>query len=184
MAADDETEPSTDDLYLYQLGVFKPIVVSINGYCLAQGAGLALCSDIRIASDQAQFGWPQVKRGIASISGPSLLSQFVPHNLAMELLFTGEFVGAQRALELGLVNQVVPHDQLAPATESLVQKLRANAPLPMRAIKEAALRGQGMPMPDRVRFASLLLKRINQTADAREGLAAFQEKRQPTWTGQ
>jgi E-phenylitaconyl-CoA hydratase len=184
MSAAEDTEPSTDDLYLYELSVYKPVIVSINGYCLAQGAGLALCGDVRIASDRAQFGWPQVKRGIASISGPSLLAQYVPMNVALELLYTGEMVSAQRALELHLVNRVVPHDDLARVTQELVQQLRANAPLPMRAMKEAALRGQTMQMPDRVRFSSLLLKRINQTADAKEGLSAFQEKRQPTWRGE
>jgi enoyl-CoA hydratase/carnithine racemase len=112
MSAAEDGGPPTDDLYLYQLGVFKPLVASINGFCLAQGAELVLCSDVRIASEQAQLGWPQVKRG-----------------------------------------------------------------------KEAALRGAGMQVAERVRFASLLLKWINQTADAQEGLAAFREKRQPSWQG-
>jgi E-phenylitaconyl-CoA hydratase len=183
MSAAEDSGPSTDDLYLYQLEVFKPIVASINGYCLAQGAGLVLCSDVRIASEKAQFGWPQVKRGIASISGPALLAPRVPYNVAMELLLTGEMVSAGRALQLGLVNRVVPHERLEAETAAFVRTLRENAPLPMRAMKEAALRGAGMQVSERVRFASLLLKRINQTADAQEGLAAFQEKRQPSWQG-
>lgn len=178
-----EAGPSVDDLYLFMLGIYKPIVAAINGYCLAQGAGLALCSDIRVASEQAQLGWPQVKRGIGSISGPALLTPRVPFNLAMEAIFTGDPIDAARALQLGLVNRVVPHDQLAAATDELVAKIRANAPLPMRAIKEAALRGAGMATVDRVRFASLMLQRIGQTEDAKEGLAAFAEKRAPTWKG-
>ena len=91
-------ERTTDDLYLYLSQFYKPIIAAINGICIAQGAGLALLSDIRIASDTAQFGWPQVKRGISSMSGPCLLTQEVPHNVAMELLMTGDFLGAQDAL--------------------------------------------------------------------------------------
>ncbi|MBI3967800.1 MAG: enoyl-CoA hydratase/isomerase family protein [Chloroflexi bacterium] len=172
-----------DDLYLFQLTIYKPIIAAINGVCLAQGGGLALCSDIRIASDQAQFGWPQARRGISSVSGPCLLAHLAPTNRALEFLMTGRMVSPQEAERFSLVNEVVAHEELMPRVEALAQEIRSNAPLAVRAIKEVTMRGLGMQMEDRVRFASLMLRRIEQTADAKEGLTAFAEKRQPTWSG-
>ncbi|HJO81105.1 MAG: enoyl-CoA hydratase/isomerase family protein [SAR202 cluster bacterium] len=176
-------EISTEDLYVYQTQVFKPIIASINGLCLAQGGGIALASDIRIASDQAQFGWPQAKRGIGSVSGPCMLAHRVPLNYAFEFLFTGDFINAERALELGMVNKVVPHDELESATDEVVQKLLNNAPLAMRAIKEVAVRGLSMRLEDRVRLAGIVNRRLQRTEDAQEGLAAFAEKRTPVFRG-
>src|SRR5215212_11806148 len=98
-------ERTTDDLYLYLSQFYKPIIAAINGLCLAQGGGLALLSDIRIAADTAQFGWPQVKRGISSMSGPTLLAKRLPFNIAMQLLMTGEPLSAPDALRHNLVNE-------------------------------------------------------------------------------
>ena len=109
--------PSTGDLYVVQANIWKPIIAAINGICLAQGCGIALGSDIRVASSEAQFGWPQAKRGLASVSGPALLSHVVPRNIAFEFLFTGDFVDAQRALDLMLVNYVVPPEEVMPKAE-------------------------------------------------------------------
>ncbi len=124
----------TEDLYVYQTQIYKPIIASINGFCLAQGAGTALASDIRIASDRAYFSWPQARRGIGSVSGPCILAHRLPLNFAFEFMFTGNMIPADRALELGLVNKVVPHDELESATQVFVETLRGNAPLAMRAI--------------------------------------------------
>lgn len=179
-----DPEISTEDLYVYQSGIFKPIVSAVNGFCLAQGGGIALASDIRIASEQAQFGWPQVRRGIGSVSGPCMLAHRLPLNLAFEFLFTGDLISAQRAYELGLVNMVVPHDELMERTDELVGKLVENAPLAMRAIKEIAVRGLGMRLEDRVRLAGIVNRRLQRTDDAIEGIAAFQEKRKPVFKGQ
>jgi E-phenylitaconyl-CoA hydratase len=173
----------TVELYQFIEELWKPTVAAINGICLAQGGGLALSCDIRIASEQAQFGWPQVKRGIASTSGPCSLAHRVPMNVAFELLFSGEFIDAQEAKRLNLINRIVPHDALMEETETFVRKILGNAPLAIRAIKEIAVRGQDMTMEDRVRFAGTLSETIRQSADAQEGLAAFREKRQPVWQG-
>ena len=129
---------STGDLYVVQSNIWKPIIAAINGICLAQGCGIALGSDSRIASSKAEFGWPQAKRGISSVSGPALLSQVVPKNIAFEFLFTGDFVNAERALELLLVNHVVEPDEVMPKAEGIARKLIANAPLPKRAIKDGS----------------------------------------------
>ena len=178
-----EDEISTEDLYVYQTQIYKPIIASINGFCLAQGGGIALASDIRIASDRARFGWPQARRGIGSVSGPCMLAHRVPLNFALEFLFTGDMITAERALELGLVNEVVPHDRLEEATQERVDALMNNAPLAMRAIKEVALRGLNMRLEDRVRLAGIVNRRLQRTEDAQEGIAAFAEKRTPKFVG-
>jgi enoyl-CoA hydratase/carnithine racemase len=176
-------ERTTDDLYLYLSQFYKPVIAAINGICIAQGAGLALLSDIRIAADTAQFGWPQVKRGISSMSGPCLLTQEVPHNVAMELLMTGDFIGAQDALRLNLVNRVVPPDELMATAEAMAAKIRDNAPLAVRGIKEATLRGRGVDLAERLKIGRAIANRVEVSADGKEGLAAFKEKRAPNWTG-
>ena len=178
-----DPEISTEDLYVYQSQIFKPLIAAVNGFCLAQGGGLALASDIRIASDQAQFGWPQAKRGIGSVSGPCMLAQKVPINLAFEYLFTGDMITPDRAYEMGMVNKVVSHDDLMDEVDKLIQKLKQNAPLPMRTIKEVAVRGQSMRLEDRVRLAGIVNRRLQSTEDALEGIKAFQEKRTPVFHG-
>ena len=178
-----DTEISTEDLYVYQSQIFKPLIAAINGFCLAQGGGLALASDIRIASDRAEFGWPQAKRGIGSVSGPCMLAHRVPMNLALEFLFTGDMISAERAYEMGLVNHVVPHDDLMEEVDKFIWKLKQNAPIPMRTMKEVALRGQGMRLEDRVRLAGIVNRRLQRTEDALEGIKAFQEKRTPVFHG-
>jgi enoyl-CoA hydratase/carnithine racemase len=178
-----DPEISTEDLYVYQSQIFKPLIAAVNGFCLAQGGGLALASDIRIASDQAQFGWPQAKRGIGSVSGPCMLAQKVPINLAFEYLFTGDMITADRAYEMGMVNKVVPHEDLMDEVDKLIHKLKQNAPLPMRTIKEVAVRGQSMRLEDRVRLAGIVNRRLQSTEDALEGIKAFQEKRTPVFHG-
>lgn len=119
----------TEDLYVYQTQIYKPIIASINGFCLAQGGGIALASDIRIASDRAYFSWPQARRGIGSVSGPCILAHRLPLNFAFEFMFTGNMIPADRALELGLVNKVVPHDELESATQVFVRHSEGMPPL-------------------------------------------------------
>ena len=174
---------STGDLYVVQANIWKPIIAAINGICLAQGCGIALGSDIRIASTEAQFGWPQAKRGISSVRGPALLSQVVPRNIAFEFLFTGDFVDAKRALELMLVNYVVPPDEVMPKAEEIAHKISANAPLSIAAIKEAAIKGAEMGLEERVAFAQKKRDEVLATEDAKEGVLAFNEKRAPVWKG-
>ncbi|MCH8281733.1 MAG: enoyl-CoA hydratase/isomerase family protein [Chloroflexi bacterium] len=175
--------PTTGDLYVVQSQIYKPIIAAINGICLAQGCGIALGSDIRIASSGAQFGWPQAKRGISSVSGPALLSQVVPRNIAFEFLFTGDFVDAQKALQLMLVNYVVEPDEVMPKAIEMAEKIIANAPLSIAAIKEAAMKGAEMGLEERVAYAQAKRDEVLQTEDAKEGVLAFTEKRAPVWKG-
>ena len=174
---------STGDLYVVQSTIWKPIIAAINGICLAQGCGIALGSDIRIASSKAEFGWPQAKRGISSVSGPALLSQVVPRNIAFEFLFTGDFVDAQKALQLMLVNYVVEPEEVMPRAEEIARKITANAPLSIAAIKEAAVKGSEMGLEERVAFAQKKRNEVLESEDAKEGVRAFAEKRAPVWKG-
>ena len=174
---------STDELYFMVQHIWKPIIAAVNGYCLAQGAGIALGADIRVAAETAQFGWPQTKRGISSISGPVILGQRVPLGQALELLLTGDFLPASEALSLGLVNYVVPEGEVLPKVEALAGTILQNAPLAVRAMKEATVRGLHLSLHDRLNVATTIFERVGATEDAREGLAAFQEKRAPQWRG-
>ena len=174
---------STDELYLMQQNITKPIIAAVNGLCLAQGAGIAMGADILIAADMAQFGWPQTKRGLSSISGPVTLSHRIPLNKAMELLLTGDFLSAQDALGLGLVNYVVPPGELMARAEKVAAKILENAPLAVRAMKEAAIPGIHLSLEERLKRATAVFDRVHGTEDASEGLKAFQEKREPVWKG-
>ncbi len=174
---------TTDDLYIYQREIFKPIIAAIHGHCLAQGAGLSLGCDIRIAGESTKIGWPQVKRGISSISGPSILAHVIPLGRAMELLFTGDMIDASEAKQLGLVNRVVPDDQVLNAAEEMVQRILGAAPPAVRGMKEAVMRGLPLRLEDRVRVASYVSLKVALTNDAKEGLRAFAEKRAPVWSG-
>jgi enoyl-CoA hydratase/carnithine racemase len=181
-------EPATprrgaNDLYQFIRHTYKPVIAAINGYALAGGAGIALSCDIRIMSDRAQLGWPHANRGISSISGPALLAHMVPINKALEIEYYAEFLGGEQCLELGLANEVVPHERLMEAADASAEKIKANSPASLRHIKEVAIRGLELPIDERIALAQEFHRKCLQTEDPREGLRAFAEKRQPVWTG-
>lgn len=178
-----DAKPSFDDLYALQAQIYKPVIAAINGICLAQGGAMALASDICVAAEQTRFGWPQVKRGISSISGPTMLARRVPLNRAFEILFTGEFISAQQALELNLINHVVPAEEVLPTAERIARKILENAPLAVWTMKEATLRTLALRPSEAYHVAAMFLKQIETTEDAQEGLRAFREKRAPVWKG-
>jgi len=175
---------STEDLYDYLMNIWKPTVAAINGHCLAQSAGIACSCDIRIAADNAKLGWPQSKRGIPSTSGPSILARIIPFNIAMQFLYTGDFVEAQEALRLHLVNMVVPASRLIEEADLFIRtKILPNAPMAMRIMKEVAVRGRHMTFADQVRFAGAARARAEAGQDFKEGIVAFLEKRKPKFEG-
>lgn len=166
------------------LEVWKPVVAAVNGFCLAGGMTLLFATDIRIASEHATFGISEVKRGILPGNGGTQRAVHqLPYPLAMELLLIGDALNAQDALKYGLVNRVVPHDQLLPATMQIAEKLAANPPLAVRAIKELAIRSQHLPLYDGLRLEQAIQSVLRQSEDAREGPRAFAEKRAPVYRG-
>ena len=164
--------------------LWKPLVAAINGYCLAGGLELALACDIRIASTTSRFGLTEVTRGIiAGGGGTQRLPRTVPLPIAMELLFTGRHATAEEAERWGLVNRVVEPDQVMPVALEMARTIAANAPLAVRASKEAALRGLGMSLEEGLRLEGYLSHAVVSTEDAREGPRAFAEKRKPKFQG-
>ncbi|ALJ19945.1 crotonase/enoyl-CoA hydratase family protein [Microbacterium sp. No. 7] len=167
--------------------VSKPVIAAVNGFALGGGTEILLQCDLAVSIDTASFGLPEVKRGIyAGAGGAFRLGRQIPRKIAMEAMLTGEPISAQRALEVGLVNRVVPADQLTDAARDLAERICANAPLAVQVTKRIA---QGITdghrddeVADWERNAAegeILLA----SDDTREGLAAFAEKRAPRWTG-
>ena len=163
------------------LEIWKPIIAAVNGYALGFGLTLVAACDFVIASERAEFGFPEVLLGVPTIQGAVRMPRLVGWQGAMELLLTGERVDAATAREMGLVRKVVPHERLMDEARALAERLCRAAPLAVRATKEVAKRGLGMPFADAIRFGETMRRVAGETEDAREGLAAAREKRKPTW---
>ena len=161
------------------LEVQKPLIAAVNGYCLAGGLELALVCDIRIASETARFGCPEVKWNLLHGYGAQLLPRIVGHANAMYLLLTGQFIDAAEALRIGLVNEVVPPDRLLPRAYQLAQVICANGPMAIRMTKELALRSRDLSIPDGIRLYQALNRLVELSDDLEEGTRAFAEKRKP-----
>ena len=162
----------------------KPLICAVNGYALGGGTELALCCDLIIASEHAKFGLPEVKRGIiAAMGGPIRLMRAIPRAAAMELLLTGDAISASRALELGLINRVVPSEQLLDEAVAMAERICCNAPLSVRGTKEIALKTYGLSIEDAFKVSKQISARVGATEDAKEGPRAFAEKRPPVWKG-
>ena len=166
------------------LEVCKPIIAAVNGYCLAGGLELALACDFIIASDNSYFGLPEVSRAIIPVGGGTQrLPRTVHFRKALEMLLTGDRMGAQEAYNIGLVNKVVPHSDLMSVSDELANKIISNGPLAVRAIKELAYKGMDMTLEQGLSFEKLVSDRISATEDAKEGPLAFTEKRKAVYKG-
>jgi enoyl-CoA hydratase/carnithine racemase len=162
--------------------IFKPVIAAVNGYCLGYGLTLVTWCDFVIASERAEFGFPEVGIGVPTIVGAIRLPQRINWQYAMELLLTAERIGADRAKEIGLAGWVVPHDELMNEARSLAARLVRVAPLAARATKEVAVRSQQLSMLDAIRFGETMRRVAGDTNDAAEGGRAFREGREPRWT--
>ena len=163
--------------------IFKPVIAAVNGYCLGYGLTLVTWCDFVIASERAEFGYPEVQIGVPTIVGAIRLPRLVNWQYAMELLLTGERIDAHRAKEIGLAGWVVAHDDLMVEAHRLADRLVSAAPLAARTVKEVATRTQTMPMLEAIRFGETMRLVALATADAAEGTAAARERRPPRWSG-
>jgi E-phenylitaconyl-CoA hydratase len=163
--------------------IFKPVIAAVNGHCLGYGLTLVTWCDFVIASERAEFGFPEVGIGVPTIVGAIRLPQRINWQYAMELLLTGERVGAARAKEIGLAGWVVPHDELMVEARRLAARLVRAAPLAARATKEVAVRSSQLTTVDAIRFGETMRRVAATTNDAAEGGRAAREGRTPRWTG-
>ncbi|MGH9081434.1 MAG: enoyl-CoA hydratase/isomerase family protein [Acidimicrobiales bacterium] len=161
--------------------IFKPVIAAVNGFCLGYGLTLVTWCDFVIASERAQFGFPEVRMGVPAMVGSMRLPQKINWQYAMELLLTGERIGAARAKEIGLAGWVVPHDQLMDEARSLADRLAAAAPLAARASKEMAVRSRDMSSIEAIRFGETMRLVVMESEDAREGRLAAGDGRDPSW---
>jgi enoyl-CoA hydratase/carnithine racemase len=161
--------------------IFKPVIAEVNGYCLGYGLTLVTWCDFVIASERAEFGFPEVRLGIPTIVGAIRLPRKINWQYAMELLLTGERVDARRAHEIGLAGWVVAHEELMDTARGLADRLLRGAPLAARAIKEVAVRTGDLPMTEAIRFGETMRRVAAATEDAAEGRAAAVERREPRW---
>ena len=161
----------------------KPLIAAVEGYALAGGLELMIACDLVVASSGAKFGIPEVKRGlVAAAGGVMMLPDQIPERIAMELALTGEFIDAPRAYELGLINAVTDGSALDGALE-LAAKIAANGPLAVRVSKQIVKESRGWSMDERYDKQAQLIGPVFMSEDAREGAAAFAEKRAPNWKG-
>lgn len=177
-------EPKPTPAAMAALDCTKPVIAAVNGSAVGWGMELALYADIRIASEKAQFAELFVKRGLVSDVGGFLrLPALVGPAKAAELLFTGDAIDAREATRIGLVSEVVPHDELLPHTDRLAQRIAANPPLAVHALKEG-LRKTAYGDPREIgTWAIETIYRLFATEDHREGVRSFLEKRAAVFTG-
>ena len=162
-----------------------PVIAAINGDALGQGLELALSCDIRLASDRARLGFPQVASGFIPMGGGTQrLPRLVGRGKALELVLTAEIISAEEALAIGLVSQVVPHQNLAAEVEALARTIASKAPIALRFIKEAVNKGLDLTLEQGLRLEADLYFLLHTTADRTEGIKAFLEKRPPQFKGQ
>lgn len=175
---------SESDHVLAGMEMDKPIICAINGYAIGGGLELALACDIRIAVDTASFGLSEVRIGsIPGGGGTQRLPRAIGMSSAMLLLLTGDRIDAQEALRVGLVSQVVPTTELMRTARAIAQRIAANAPLAVRAVKRLVRDGLDMPLEGGIQMERYAFGLLRDTEDRIEGRVAFQEKRAPVYLG-
>ena len=159
----------------------KPSIAAVNGLALAGGCGLAIYPDFTIASEKAKFGLPEINVGLWSCMVSASLPRILGRKKAIEVLLTGDMIDAQEAERIGLVNRVVPHDQLEGTVMDLARKLSKKSPLVMGLGRNSFYTMLDMEFDKALTYLLDVLALIMSTEDFQEGLAAFTEKRKPVW---
>jgi len=162
----------------------KPVIAAVEGYALAGGFEIALACDLIVASEEAMFGLPEVTRGLVAAAGGLLrLPRRVPYHLAMEIALTGARVSAGRLQQAGLITRLVPAGQALDQARRLAAAIAENAPLALEATKRVVVESADWPSADAFARQNEITAPVFLSADAREGAAAFAEKRAPAWRG-
>jgi enoyl-CoA hydratase len=162
----------------------KPVIACVNGVALGGGCELALACTLRIASDKARLGLPEVKLGlIPGYGGTQRLTRLIGHGAALRMMLTASIVDAHEALRIGLVEEVVPAAELMARARQLAETIAVMAPLAISGVLEAVDRGQGLPLAEGLRAEADIFGRLCGTADKQEGLTAFLAKRPAVWQG-
>jgi len=172
------------DVWGLFLSVPQPLIAAIHGFCLGSGIEIALCCDMRICSEDARFGLPEVGLGIIpAAGGTQTLPRTIGRGKALEMLLSGSLMEAQEAHRIGLVNRVVPRGEVIPAAEQLARKIMEQAPLAVMAAKQAVNRGMDMTLEQGLALERELAMPLMFMEDTKEGLKAFKEGRKPRFEG-
>jgi enoyl-CoA hydratase len=171
-------------LGITQTRLKKPLIAAVEGYALAGGFEIMLACDLVVASRDAQFGLPEVKRGLAAAAGGLLrLPRLIPQRIAAEIVLTGDMISAQRAAQFGLINQVVEPGEALPEALKLATRIAANAPLSVAASKRVITEQSDWSLDEMFQRQAEITGPVLSSEDAREGAAAFAERRPPNWRG-
>jgi enoyl-CoA hydratase len=160
---------------------YKPTIAAINGSAIGGGFELAMACDIRLAVPHARFGLPEAKVGMGAVFGSVMLPRLIPPGIALELMYTGEYVSAEKAQDWGLVNHIVAAEDLLDRTIELATRISENAPISIRRMKEMALKGLQLPLPAALRLDVGPNPYLSD--DRQIGIRAFLDKDKPEWTG-
>jgi enoyl-CoA hydratase/carnithine racemase len=166
------------------LNIWKPLIAALNGLTLGGGLEIALACDIRIASENAKFGFPEVKAGMfPGAGGTQRLPRLIPSGIAAEMIFSGKMIDATEAYRVGLVNKVVPLDKLMPVAKEIAEAICEAGPVAVRAAKEAMVRGMSLGLDEGLQLEGTLTRTVVFSRDFEEGIIAFDEKRKPKFQG-
>ncbi|WP_340112730.1 enoyl-CoA hydratase/isomerase family protein [Maribellus mangrovi] len=177
-----EAEGFVDRLYPRMLTLTKPVIAAIHGHCNGGGLEQVLACDIRVAAENAHFGSGEVRLGwIPGGYGTQRLPRVIPLGNALELLYTGGRIDGTEAYRLGLVNHLVPEDQLMATCEKIAGEILKSAPLAVQKMKAVVMQGLDMPLTQAVRLEKEYFDWLMRTEDSKEGALAFAEKRAPNW---
>jgi enoyl-CoA hydratase len=173
------------DAILRGFELYKPVIAAVNGRALGGGTELTNAVDLRVAAEHAIFGTPEVQVGLLPGGGSlTRLPRQIPYCKAVEMLMVGDSFSAQEALEMGLLNYVVPKEQLMDKVFALASRLAANGPLAVQKVKEGIMRSSGLPLDQAYQVENEVSAVVMQSKDAREGPRAFKQKRKPNFIGE